>query len=100
MADMKKYHPSITTKTGEMIVDILADYGSHNMETENISSQMHLITDLGYDSFDRIRIINDFEDDFGINILDADVDEILADPTVGKLIDYVENALVGKAQEA
>lgn len=96
MAEMKKYHPDITSETAKNVVDILAYYGSHHMETENISKQTHLIDDLCYDSLDSVHIIMDMEEDFDISIPDEDADKILEDPTIGTAIDYVQKALSEK----
>ncbi len=98
MAEMEKYHPDITSETAKRVVYILADHSNHEMETENISRETHLIDDMSYDSLDNIETVLDLEDEFNISIPDDDLYKLT---TVGAVIDYVQKALSEKqTQEA
>jgi len=60
---------------------------------EKIGRGSSFIENLGANSFESVKLIMDFEDEFGIDIVDEDADKIL---TVGEAISYIEKCLRDK----
>jgi len=67
------------------LVDILLDYGPVD-NAEEITDQSNFIHDLGFDSLDIIEIIMAVEEEFDIEIPDADAEAL---HTFGDGVDYV-----------
>ena len=97
MAETVKYHPSITTDTGRKVVYIIEGCNSHDTKREDISRKTHLIEDLAYESTDILDAILYMESKFNIDIPDVDAEKL---KTIGAIIDYVDNILARKLQEA
>lgn len=69
----------------ERVVNILADFTT--LEKEKITKETGLITDLGLSSLDIINVVVAFEDEFGIEIPDQKIKELV---TVGDIVEYLE----------
>lgn len=54
---------------------------------EEIESEMSFIDDLGADSLDLVELVMSIEDEFGIEILDEDVEKIA---TVQHAVDFIK----------
>jgi acyl carrier protein len=57
------------------------------VDEDRVVDNAHFQDDLGADSLDRIEVIMSIEEEFGIEILDDEVDSIA---TFGELINYLE----------
>lgn len=68
-------------KVKELIVDVLS------ADVEDIALTTDIQADLGADSLDIVDLIQAIEDEFGIDIPDADAQGI---KTVGDIVSYVE----------
>jgi len=66
------------------------------VDLEEITEDSTFVDDLGADSLDRVELIMEFEEEFGIDIPDADAEKI---QTVGEAIAYIERRLAEKAKE-
>lgn len=67
----------------DRIVSILAQY----TETQEITEASTLQADLGLSSFDVVEIVTEFEDTFGIEILDRDIPKFVC---VGDIVKYLK----------
>lgn len=68
----------------EEIVEFLKEYSESDMEDVNEDTQ--LLADIGFNSLDLMRIVNDAEDEFEIVIDDDDLKNIV---TVGDVVDLI-----------
>ncbi|MBC7221803.1 acyl carrier protein [Candidatus Bipolaricaulota bacterium] len=66
------------------------------VDLEEITEDSTFVDDLGADSLDRVELIMEFEEEFGIEIPDADAEKI---STVGEAIAYIERRLAEKSGE-
>lgn len=66
------------------------------VDLEEITEDSTFVDDLGADSLDRVELIMEFEEEFGIDIPDADAEKI---QTVGEAIAYIERRLAEKSKE-
>lgn len=66
------------------------------VDVEEITEESTFVDDLGADSLDRVELIMEFEEEFGIEIPDADAEKI---QTVGEAIAYIERRLAEKTKE-
>ena len=71
----------------EKVIDILSEYTQK--DSKEISVQSQLIADLELSSLDVINVVVAFEDEFGIEIHDEEIYEIV---TVGDVVEYLKNA--------
>lgn len=67
------------------VIEILKD----KLGVDEISSDDHLIEDIGADSLDIVELVMEIEKEFGISITDDEVDPNFT--TVGHLIDFVQS---------
>lgn len=74
----------IASRVKQLVVENLGVDEGKVVETANF------VDDLGADSLDTVQLVMALEDEFGIEIPDADAEGIL---TVKSAIDYVENAI-------
>ena len=74
----------IKDKVIEIIVNKLG------LDKEQVTTEAHIINDLGADSIETVELIMEFEDKFEIEIPDDDGDKIA---TVGDAITYLEEKL-------
>ncbi|MCI1982050.1 MAG: acyl carrier protein [Oscillospiraceae bacterium] len=70
----------------EKVKKILGD--QFDVEEEKITPETNFIDDLGADSLDVVDLMMSVEDEFEIEIPDADVESI---KTVGDLVKYIED---------
>ncbi|CAM5544793.1 Acyl carrier protein OS=Sphingobium scionense OX=1404341 GN=acpP PE=3 SV=1 [Sphingobium scionense] len=56
---------------------------------DQVTPEARFIEDLGGDSLDVVELVMAFEDEFGVTIVDADIDAII---TVQDAITYIETA--------
>ncbi len=63
------------------------------VELEEITEDSTFVDDLGADSLDRVELIMEFEEEFGIEIPDEEAEGI---QTVGEAIAYIERKLQEK----
>lgn len=63
------------------------------VDLEEITEESTFVDDLGADSLDRVELIMEFEEEFGIEISDEDAEGI---HTVGDAIAYIERRLQEK----
>jgi acyl carrier protein len=66
------------------------------VELEEITEDSTFVDDLGADSLDRVELIMEFEEEFGIEIPDEDAEKI---STVGEAIAYIERRAGEKTKE-
>jgi acyl carrier protein len=66
------------------------------VDLEEITEDSTFVDDLCADSLDRVELIMEFEEEFGIDIPDADAEKI---QTVGEAIAYIERRLAEKSKE-
>ncbi len=66
------------------------------VDLEEITEESTFVDDLGADSLDRVELIMEFEEEFGIEIPDEDAEKI---STVGEAIAYIERRLAEKSGE-
>ena len=71
----------IFDKVKELVVDVLS------ADEESIESSTDIQADLGADSLDVVDLIQAIEDEFGIDIPDADAQNI---KTIGDIVTYIE----------
>ena len=71
-------------KVKEIIIDKLG------VEDKKITKDAKFIDDLGADSLDTVELIMQFEEEFGIEIPDAEAEGLLS---VGQAVDYIANKL-------
>lgn len=69
----------------DKIREILSQYVE--VSADKIVPEADLITDLGLNSLDVLNIILEFEDEFGIEIDENDIDQLT---TVGDIAEYIE----------
>jgi acyl carrier protein len=72
-------------EVNNQVIEILKD----KLGVDEISSDDHLIEDIGADSLDIIELVMEIEKEFGISITDDEVDPNFT--TVGHLIDYIQD---------
>ncbi len=70
----------------EKIKAILSE--QFDVEEENINPETTLQDDLGADSLDVVDLLMSIEDEFEVEIPDAEVENI---KTVGNLVEYIES---------
>ncbi len=70
----------------EKIRTILADQFSE--DEESITMTTDLAEDLGADSLDLADVLMAIEDEFEVEVLDEDIENI---KTVGDIVEYIEN---------
>mgnify|MGYP003143421752 CR=1 FL=1 len=68
-----------------IIKQIIADH--LDLDVDNISSDKHIMNDLGADSLDTVEIVMQLEEEFDIDIPDADAETL---ETVGHIEKYIE----------
>ncbi len=72
---------AIFEKVKEVIVDQLG------VEDEAVTAETSFIDDLGADSLDLVELIMALEEEFGIEIPDADAEKVV---TVGDVVNYIK----------
>ena len=77
-------------EVNNLITNILLD----KLGVEEVSSDDHLIEDIGCDSLDIMELVMEFERVFEISILDDEVDNNFT--TVGHLIDFIQTKVNNK----
>jgi acyl carrier protein len=75
--------PDIAARVKKIVVDHLG------IDAEKVTTEASLIDDLGADSLDTVELVMAFEEEFGIEIPEAEADEM---STVGEIIAYVKKA--------
>lgn len=60
---------------------------------EQIKPEAHFINDLGADSLDTVELVMALEEEFGLEIPDAEAEKLV---TVGSAIEYIEKKLENK----
>ena len=58
-----------------------------NVPLEKVTMDTHLVDDLGADSLDIVELIMALEEEFDIEIPDADAEKVV---TVGDVVDYIK----------
>lgn len=71
-------------EVNKLVTEILQD----KLGIDEISSDDNLIEDIGADSLDIIELVMELEREFGIQILDDEIDDNFT--TVGHLIDFIQ----------
>ena len=71
-------------EVNKRVIEILQD----KLGIDEISSDDNLIEDIGADSLDIIELVMEMEREFGIQILDDEIDDNFT--TVGHLIDFIQ----------
>lgn len=79
---------------GNRVKEIIAE--QLMVDLEEITEDSTFVDDLGADSLDRVELIMEFEEEFGIEIPDEDAEKI---STVGEAIAYLEHRLAEKTRE-
>ncbi|MBI4832305.1 MAG: acyl carrier protein [Candidatus Lindowbacteria bacterium] len=63
---------------------------SLSLKPEEITPNAHLINDLGADSLDLVELVMSFEEEFGVDVPDEDVQKIT---TFSGILSYIERRL-------
>lgn len=71
-------------EVNKLVTEIIQD----KLGVDEISSDDNLIEDIGADSLDVIELVMEMEREFGIQILDDEIDDNFT--TVGHLIDFIQ----------
>ena len=71
-------------EVNKQVIEILQD----KLGVDEISSDDNLIEDIGADSLDIVELVMELEREFGIQILDDEIDSNFT--TVGHLIDFIQ----------
>ena len=71
-------------EVNKQVIEILQD----KLGVDEISSDDNLIEDIGADSLDIVELVMELEREFGIQILDDEIDDNFT--TVGHLIDFIQ----------
>ena len=71
-------------EVNKLVTEILQD----KLGVDEISSDDNLIEDIGADSLDIVELVMELEREFGIQILDDEIDDNFT--TVGHLIDFIQ----------
>ncbi|MGQ9700131.1 MAG: acyl carrier protein [Candidatus Bipolaricaulaceae bacterium] len=82
------------SEVGNRVKEIIAE--QLMVDLEEITEDSTFVGDLGADSLDRVELIMEFEEEFGIEIPDEDAEKIT---TVGEAIAYLERRLAEKTKE-
>lgn len=61
------------------------------LDDDQVSTTSNLVDDIDMDSLDQVELLMAFEDEFGVEIPDADFEPLV---TVQQLIDYIERRTV------
>lgn len=83
---MKYDHTVLSTLTRTLLAEIL---GMNSLD--DVQPESHLADDLGLDSLDVVEMVMAFEDEFDIEIEEADADKFEA---VQDIIDYLAGELL------
>ncbi len=59
-----------------------------DLEEDDVTLESNIAEDLGGDSMDVVDLIMSIEDEFGIEVPDEEVENIM---TVGDIVNYIEN---------
>ena len=70
----------------EKVIEIISEFTE--VKAEDMNKDTKLIADLGFNSFDVVNIVVEFEDEFDIEIPDEDIREL---QTIGDIVKYIEN---------
>ena len=65
------------------------------VDPEEVLDESSFVEDLGADSLDTVELIMEFEDEFGVEISDADAEKI---STVGEAVAYLEKLMEEKSK--
>jgi acyl carrier protein len=65
------------------------------VDPEEVLDESSFVDDLGADSLDTVELIMEFEDEFGVEISDADAEKI---STVGEAVAYLEKLMEEKSK--
>lgn len=74
----------------EIIVDQLG------VDAASVTPEASFVDDLGADSLDTVELVMAFEEEFGLEIPDEEVEQLT---TVGKSIEYLSKKLADKESE-
>lgn len=69
----------------DKVCEILCD--QFDLEADSVTSETSLIDDLGADSLDLVDLVMSFEDEFGIEMPEDEIENI---KTVGDIVKYIE----------
>ncbi len=69
----------------EKVCKILCD--QFDLDAENVTAETSLIDDLGADSLDLVDLVMSFEDEFGVEMPEDEIENI---KTVGDIVKYIE----------
>ncbi len=69
----------------EKVCEILCD--QFDLDAENVTAETSLIDDLGADSLDLVDLVMSFEDEFGVEMPEDEIENI---KTVGDIVKYIE----------
>lgn len=69
----------------EKVIEIISEFTE--VKAEDMNKDTKLIADLGFNSFDVVNIVVEFEDEFDIEIPDEDIREL---QTIGDIVEFIE----------
>jgi acyl carrier protein len=69
----------------DKVIDILSEFTT--LDKENITENSELIADLGLNSLDVINIVIAFEDEFGIEIPDNKIKDLITVADIVQILD-------------
>jgi acyl carrier protein len=72
------------------VKSIIADQFQRNPNLQDIDGETRFVDDCGADSLDKIELVMAFEEEFGINIPDVDMDRL---ETVGAVVEYLRDTV-------
>lgn len=79
----------VTAKVKNILVEQLG------VDEEEVTAEASIVDDLGADSLDVIEVVMACEEEFGIEIPDADAENV---KTVADVVSYVEGRLTAKTK--
>ena len=77
----------------EKFLAILKENTSEMFENLEVTDSTRFIEDMGFDSVSLMQFIIELEEEFGIEFIDINFEQI---ETVGNMVDYIQKELEGK----
>ena len=77
----------------EKFLAILKENTSEMFENLEVTDETKFIEDMGFDSVSLMQLIIELEEEFGIEFIDINFEQI---ETVGNMVDYIQKELEGK----
>jgi len=73
----------------ERVLNVIKAYGGDKIDGSKVKAGAHFRTDLGLDSLDEVELVMAFEEEFGVEVSDADAEKI---HSVTDAVDHISRA--------